>query len=413
MLATADNPVAVERPHSDSLRVLLVSSSSGSQGGGELYLVGLAEGLRTQGHEVHAVLATHERMDELAELLSSHAVMHRAPIVNTYDRRLRGLARGLGRRNAPCVTRLVRHLRPDVVHLNKQNVEDGLDLLDELDVIETPLVCTIHVTRTMRGLGSRGGRLRDWSSRRALRATSAPLIAISEACRKQLSSFMEGSLSQERVVCVPNGVSPAPAVRVRKYRDEWRTGGGVVCGCVARIEAQKNPLFLPRIWSRLPREARLVWVGDGRMRGEFEQAAASAGVAERTHVDGWRRDARERMGAFDVFLLPSAYEGLPLALLEAMSAGLACVASDVDGIADAIEDGVTGRLCRVGDEQQWIRVLSELVANPEERARLGAAARRRWEERFSLESMARETVAVYRQAIAQRAGVLSGREGGA
>jgi glycosyltransferase involved in cell wall biosynthesis len=338
-------------------------------------------------------------MDELGELLAAHAVVHRAPIMNTYDRPLRGLS-GLARGRGACIAPLVRRLAPDVVHLNKQNVEDGLDLLDELEAAGVPAVCTVHVTRTMRELGSRGGRLRDWVSRRALRSTRTRVIAISDACSEQLRAFA-GS-ARERVACVPNGVSPAPAIGAQRYRDEWQIGGGdVVCGCVARIEAQKNPLFLPRIWGRLPGAARLVWVGDGRLRGEFEQAAASAGITDRIRVDGWRRDARERMGAFDVFLLPSAYEGLPLALLEAMSAGLACVASDVDGIADAIEDGVTGRLCRAGDEEQWVRVLSELIANPDERARLGAAARRRWQERFSLESMARGTVAVYREAIAQ------------
>jgi glycosyltransferase involved in cell wall biosynthesis len=397
MLATMDNPAAVERARSESLRVLLVSSSSGSQGGGELYLVGLAEGLRAAGHEVHAALATHERMDELAELLSAHAVVHRVPIVNTYDRRLRVVGSLMDVGGARTLVALVRRVAPDVVHLNKQNLEDGLDLLKVLDSLSCPLVTTIHVTRSARSLGARGAAIRDWLSTRVLKRIRSPVLATASACRDELA-FRR----QKHVHLVLNGVRDCDGSARRSLRRAWScSDASVVLGVVARIEDQKNPLFVADCLARMERQVRCVWIGDGRLRQSLEERIRHRGIEDRILIEGWRSDARERLAGFDMFVLPSRYEGFPFSLLEAMSAGLACVASDVDGIADAIEDGVTGRLCRAGDEEQWVRVLSELIANPEERARLGAAARRRWQERFSLESMSRGTVAVYREAIAQ------------
>jgi glycosyltransferase involved in cell wall biosynthesis len=168
---------------------------------------------------------------------------------------------------------------------------------------------------------------------------------------------------------------------------------------VARIETQKDPLFALELLAQLPSNVRLVWVGDGRLRGAFEERTAELGLAKRVRVDGWRNDARERMSGFDVFLLPSLYEGFPFAVLEAMSAGLSCVVSDVDGVREAVVDGVTGWLCPVRKPQDWLSRIGELSLNSTLRTRMGDAGRHRVAEMYSLESMTRGTVNVYEAAI--------------
>lgn len=385
-------------------RVLLVSSSSGSQGGGELYLEGLAEGLTAIGHPVACLLAAHPRMDGLSVRLARFGQVHRADFPNTYDRRTRAVGSVLGLRTIARLAKLFAALRPDVIHLNKQNLEDGLDLLLAAERTRLPAVCTVHVTRGMTTLGSAFGRVRDWIARGTLNQFKGEYIAIADTCQRQFIQFAGSSINGSRIHSVPNGVRSVPSGDRAGVRREWGVvPGDVVLGCVARIEEQKNPLFALDVLAQLPANVHLAWVGDGRLRGPFEQRLRELGLTGRVHLDGWRSDARQRMAGFDVFILPSLYEGFPFAVLEAMAAGLPCVVSDVDGTREAVDNGVTGWLCQAQVQEEWLAKLNELIADPVGRAKMGEAGRRRVEECFSLESMARGTAAVYEVAIRRAA----------
>ncbi len=383
------------------LRVLLVSSSSGSEGGGEFYLVGLAEGLKGLGHEVEALLSNHQRMDEVARHLQPWAKVHREQYTNTYDRPLRPIGAVLDR---PLIRRLrsqLRGLLPDVIHINKQNLEDGLDLVLAAAKSGLPFVSTIHITRNPVSLGAAGGWIRGWVARSVLRGTAAPCLTIARVCADELAAQFGNAVPPSRIHCVLNGVREAPSSDRDSIRREWECNGqDFVVGCLARIESQKNPLFLVGLLPDLPKQVRLVWVGDGRLRGEFLDAAQRLGVRDRVRVEGWRSDARGRLAGFDVFALPSQYEGLPLAVLEAMAAGLPCVASDVDGTREAIVHGESGYLCPPNDREVWLARLRTLMANESQRKTVGQSARRRYLECFSLEAMARGTADVYRKVIA-------------
>lgn len=384
-----------------SRRVLLVSTSSGSQGGGELYLDMLAEGLVRLGHEVHTVLSSHPRMDVMEALLQRWGSVYRtSDITNTYDQRFRSLGSVLLNGHVMRLARRFNGLRPHVIHVNKQNVEDGLDVLRAASRSGVPTVCTVHVTRRMRDLGSAFGRVRDWLAGRALAQSRCEYITIAGACRRQLAAFLGRTVDDPRLHIVLNGVRSVPAGDREQVRKDWKCGpDDIVIGCVARLESQKNPLLALDLLAALPGNVHLAWVGDGRLRDEFVRKANQAGLAGRVHLDGWRTDARQRMAGFDVFLLPSLYEGLPFAVLEAMAAGLPCVASDVDGTREAITDGVTGWLCPPQDRPVWGDRLAALVRDTRMRQLMGRAGEVRVRESFSLEAMAQATTAVYDVAI--------------
>ncbi len=397
------------------MNVTLVSSSSGSRGGGEFYLVGLAEGLRQAGHVVRVLMSDASAMDGLSELLlASEIESRRISYTNTYSRWFRAVGAVLDRKSAPGLAEELLRDDPDVIHLNHQNVEDGLDLLAAAGLAGRPVVSTVHVTRSMADLGARAGRLRDAVARRAFRQHATPCIGISETSAIDLSNFLgvrppirlynsESSVPQHQpVYAVPNGVRPPVQLDRAAVRSAWGiSADNIVLGCVARLEHQKNPLFLCRLLPELPDEVRVVWVGDGRLRPELEAELARTGLSHRVVLDGWRTDAAARLAAMDIFFLPSLYEGLPLALLEAMSLGLPCVVSDVDGTRDAVEDGVSGRLCPVDDLSAWRAAVLELVESPQRRAAMGQAAARRHAAEFSIERMAERTADVYRDVIAR------------
>jgi glycosyltransferase involved in cell wall biosynthesis len=343
-------------------------------------------------------------MNRLVQLLDPWATIHRQKYPNTYDRRLRVLGAVLDRSLIGRISESFQMIRPDVIHINKQNVEDGLDLVAAAAKSGLPFVNTIHITHPPDVLGAWGGRVRSWIARQALRRAMAPCLAIAQGCANELTIWLGESGGSPRIHCVHNGVSEAPRADREAVRREWNCRkGDFLLGCVARIEDQKNPLFLVELLPYLPEQVRLIWVGDGRLRGELLKTAERLRVRDRVHIDGWRSDARSRLTGFDLFVLPSKYEGFPFALLEAMAAGLPCVASDVDGNREAINDQENGILCRSGDRDSWLSSLRLVIANQSQREALGTAARLRYLNCFSLHAMARGTVDVYRLVMAKAA----------
>jgi glycosyltransferase involved in cell wall biosynthesis len=390
-----DTTPAVES--AQALRVALVSSSSGSRGGGELYLVGLAQGLKALGHDVQSVLSDHTRMDDLARLLEPHGPIHRIRYQNTYDHRFRNLGSPFSRGEIRRLAAQLSKLDADVIHVNKQNIEDGLDLLEAAHAARGQLVATVHVTRSMRQLRAQAGWARDWVSRRTLRRVPCPIIAIAKSGVEDLSRL---GISRDRLHLVHNGVSHAPFGDRDAIRRSWAVGPDeVVLGCVARLEPQKNPLFLPPLLKQLPSHARLVWIGDGSLMEPFKKCVENHGVADRVLLPGWQDNARAAMAGFDIFILPSLYEGFPFAILEAMAAGLPAVVSDVDGVGEAVVDGQTGFLCRPNDIGQWLGRLKTCVEDADVRAHYGQVAASRHRNEFSLEAMARKTAQIYRRVV--------------
>jgi glycosyltransferase involved in cell wall biosynthesis len=118
-------------------------------------------------------------------------------------------------------------------------------------------------------------------------------------------------------------------------------------------------------------------------------------------VEGWRTDASARLAGFDAFVLPSFYEGLPLALLEAMAAGLPCIVSDADGMSEAVIDEQQGRVLPPGNVAAWVMAIGQLLGDRSLSARWGAAALERHRQYFSREAMGRSTAEIYREVIAR------------
>jgi glycosyltransferase involved in cell wall biosynthesis len=379
-----------------------MSSSSGSLGGGEQYLVQLGAGLARLGLEVETAMSDHPRMDGLDQACSAFGKVDRVSYRNTYDRMLRSGGAVLARPTIARASAFFRAAKPDLIHVNKQNIEDGLDLLLAAKQAGIPTVATIHIARSMTDLNARGGFLRDWVANRVLRRSPAHFVTVAHHCSRQLLTSCPG-LDPSRVHAVWNGVGFAPAADRQAIRAEWGCRpSDLVLGCVARLEQQKDPLFALELLRQLPENIKLVWVGDGRMREEFKLATHQHGLGARVHLEGWRSDARQRLAGFDVFLLPSEFEGFPFAILEAMAAALPCVVSEVDGNGEAVVDGETGFLCKARDLAQWLARLGLLLGDSEMRQRMGLQGLDRMRKHFSLEAMARGTAEVYASVLGRK-----------
>ncbi len=379
------------------MKILFASSSSGSRGGGETFLVYLGEALAWRGHEVVLWTSTHPRMDEIAERFESFGTVHRAEYTNTYDRPRRSLAALMDGATAARAAREWQALKPDIVHVNKQNLEDGLDLLRAAARMACPSVCTIHITQTAGFLGARGAWLRDWVSRRGLRGYGGAMVTVSEPRKADLESFLG---RRATVAAIANGVPIPPAMpaseRARRRRELGITTEDLAVLAVGRMTAQKRPLlFLEiagRITARVP-EAKFFWIGDGPLAAEWDAKAAALGIAARAQRLGWRDDVTALMGCGDLLLHTAEYEGMPLAILEAMAAGLPCAVSE--GLYREMPFLDESNSIRVSDDVALIEVLRD-------RDELGRRARAAGElaaARFSTEAMAVAYEGLYRELL--------------
>ena len=172
--------------------------------------------------------------------------MHRSEYVNTYDRPLQSLASYADRAAAARVSRAWASTGVDLVHINKQNLEDGLDLLAAADRLGTPSLCTIHLSQSARYLRAVLSSLRDWVSQRALRKYEGLLVTVLENRRRDLEEFVGPT---PRIRVIPNGVpildlSRRAEIRPQKRR-ELRFSDELVIVAVGRLVPQKRPLATP------------------------------------------------------------------------------------------------------------------------------------------------------------------------
>lgn len=140
-----------------------------------------------------------------------------------------------------------------------------------------------------------------------------------------------------------------------------------------------------------------ILAGDGPV-DQFRAAIESLGLADRIHVPGWQSadEVRALLGAADILLLPSRTEGLPMAILEAMAAGVAIITTPVGAIPDAIINGETGLLVPPGDVPALARAILKLLDDPPLRERLAVCARAKFEELFTIDRTADTVAALYR-----------------
>ena len=185
---------------------------------------------------------------------------------------------------------------------------------------------------------------------------------------------------------------------------------------VGVISPDKQPHVLLDAWLRLQSDpalaSTLVFVGatdptlfelGGRLIDQLRATAAASGYADRVVFVPPTNQIHDYFRAADMYVMPSIREGLPIALLEAMACGLACVASRLPGATDTmVEDGVSGRLVAPGDVEGFAAAIGSLLADPTTASRIGAAARRTVEERYTMERVADMWLDAYQEVLTRR-----------
>lgn len=308
----------------------------------------------------------------------------------------------------PEILRLVRWC--DVVHLHGVSSKNIL-VTAAARLFGKPVVLSLHTMGADEpGPVRRGGMLSWWAFQSATR-----YLSVSAGLRQ---SYLDAGLPADRIEQVGNGIdtdefAPASADEKRQLRQSLRVDADrPVVLFVGFFSQDKQPRVLFDAWLRLRDvhniDASLVFVGatksgyyevDESLAGGMRAEAESRGLGDRLTFTGSLHDVQDYFRLADVFVLPSRREGLPVALMEAMSCGLPCVASLLPGATDTlIGNDVSGVLVPPGNVAAFADAVRVMLTEPDRAARMGAAARMVVTERFSAATIAARWLANYRVA---------------
>jgi len=233
------------------------------------------------------------------------------------------------------------------------------------------------------------------------RLTNVHTIATSRAVSRLLTS---AGVPREQIEVVYNGVGEAhfetDSKLVRVARRMLDLGDGPVLGVVSRLSSEKGIDVLLRATRRLVcriQDLTVLVAGDGPQEADLRRLAHELDLDGVVRFLGARTDVPALNRLFDVFVLPSREEACPIALLEAMAASCAVVATQVGGSAELITPGVNGLLVPADDPEALAEAIQQLIRDPTRRSALAQAARYRAANRFTLSRMVERTLNMYQR----------------
>lgn len=219
-------------------------------------------------------------------------------------------------------------------------------------------------------------------------------------------TIREAGIPAKKVLVIPNGVD-VDAIRAANPADLGEFGippGAQTILFLGRLDPQKGPDVLIEaaavLLERRP-QTHVLLVGEGPMRGWLESAIHERNLGGRVHLAGRRRDVPGLLLAADVFALPSRWEGMPNALLEAMAAGLPVVATRVEGALEVVEDGRTGRLISADNPDELATAFLDYLESPSNSSQMGKSAQLLMEECFTHKGVVASYEELYRELRAE------------
>ena len=292
-----------------------------------------------------------------------------------------------------------REIKPDIVHTHLLHADlYGIPAARRANVPH--VICSRHNDdKFRRRLPMR------WLHRWLWSQTDAG-IAISEAIR-QFAIHVEG-VPASKIHTIYYGLDPTtviasvtnPTTARANLRAELNLPAEtLLVGSVCRLIEQKGLIYGIRAFAQIADQipnAHYVIAGDGTLRDSLQAEARALGVSDRAHFLGWRSDAYAIIAALDVFFAPSLWEGFGLVFLEAMALSVPIISTNISAIPEVVADGSTGWLVPPRDVNALAGALRDALTNPAELRTRGEAGRHRLENQFTVETMIKRTLTLYR-----------------
>jgi glycosyltransferase involved in cell wall biosynthesis len=355
-------------------------------GGLERMVESLSLGLAHRGYTVS--VCCYDELGPGADLLNGHGVP-----VNLVRRRP-----GIDWRLPPKIAKYLRLERCDILHCHNETAFFYGFLAAKIAGVQ--VVYTEHSLTEEK-------RIREIVHSLFFRGTSM-IVGVAEEIRERLAREEGAPRGKSRVIW--NGrdgdiYSVREKDFIRKKREELGIPPeAFIIGAVGRHFPEKNYGMLLKILSSLRQEFEtvLLMVGGGPLMDEFLRKAAEVKVRDYVFAMGDRSDAQDLYPVFDVFVLSSVREGMPLVVIEAMACGIPVVSTDVGGIRNIVQEGNTGFLVPSGDVPAMVNRIMGLKADPAMRESFGRRAREYFEQYLSLDRMIDQYDDIYQEIAGSR-----------
>jgi glycosyltransferase involved in cell wall biosynthesis len=317
-------------------------------GGAERVALTLAKAFVGRGHEVDLVV-----MERGGELLD--AVPPDVRIVDLNAKRMRSVI--------PPLVRYLRQRRPDAIQISMWPLTIMGIIAARASRVPMRVVVSDHVAYSAPFLNSRQLRLLSWSAR-LIYPLADRRVVVSERAAEDLAALTGLPRARFDVIYNPIDV-PERIAPTDESEQAWRGPGRRII-TTGTLKPQKNHALLLRSFARMQsRNEQLLILGEGPLRSDLERLAADLGIADRVAMPGFKVDPWPYLASAELFALSSDYEGYPLALAEAMHAGLRIVSTDcVSGPSEMLDRGRFGTLVPVGDERGLAEAMEEGLRLP-------------------------------------------------
>jgi len=374
------------------MRILLVAAANKITGGGERHVADLMRGLVEKGHQVGVCAPNGGDLGALADSLS----------VRYFD--VDVASRGSKNK----IAHAIKTFEPDIVHAHgsraalftRQADQDGAKRC----------VVTLHGLQGAHGLGS----FAKLALERSVLDKTAHFITVCKANRNQAERL--GILDPAKTTVIYNGVELPDEEVLDDYRtsrhlsrligvnEEWP-----IVLHIGRIcdEKDQPTLLYAFAWLRAKdpnAQLAMIATGDAQAQNKLHRLAEKLGIEHAVHYLDAHKDTVPLYASCDAFALPSVWEGLPYTVVEAMAAGTTVVASNVDGIPEAVVDEVTGFLVPPKDSEILAERLEDAIdLTKAQRKQMRENARAGIQQRFMLDDMINKTIAVYEKVVEEQA----------
>ena len=297
------------------------------------------------------------------------------------------------------LTRLLRRLKPDIVHTH--TAKAGFVGRVAARLARVPVIIHTYHGHVLSGYFGRRKEMVFRALERLCARWTTLALAVGEGVRDDLVA--QRVVRPERIRVMPLGLDlqrfaegPTGVLRA----ELGLSADTPLIGYCGRLVPIKNlPLLLgamARVHAELP-AAHLALIGDGELRAALEDEAARLGLTKVVHFMGWRRDTDQLFRDLNVMALSSRNEGTPVALIEAGAAGVPSVSTQVGGVARVVREGVTGHLVPPDDEVALAEALLQLLRNTDHAQSLGRQAQERMLTEFGMQRLVDDMAALYRE----------------
>jgi glycosyltransferase involved in cell wall biosynthesis len=306
--------------------------------------------------------------------------------------------------------RILRSLGPEVVHVNQEFLPG---MAAGLLLRHTPVVVTAHNPALQVRFSPRGRLLQRWTTPRVnawivLSERNAQLLAGRGGRPGGRNEQATGAVCTRSVRVIAPGLPidrfDQPLSRADARRELGLPADAFILGTAGRLARQKRHDLLiggaAKAANTVP-DLYVAILGEGELREETQHVADEL-MPGRVRLLGHRPDVPRLLLAFDAFALPSDYEGLPFAILEAMAIGLPIIATDVQGSGEALTDGVNGILIEKGSSTELASAIERIAVDSTLAARLGEEAAASFRRHYTADRMVDETEALYRDVLRAR-----------